>query len=69
MLVFQLMSSRSTVSDRFYRALYAVLGTDGPHAANRSPMFLSLLFKAMKVRIAGRTAKWAAWTARLLLSR
>ncbi len=45
MLVYQLVSSRAAVSDRLYRALYAVLATDGPATSNRAPMFLALVFK------------------------
>jgi ribosome biogenesis protein MAK21 len=46
LLLFQLMSSRSTVSDRFYRALYAVLCSPELQRSSKAPMFLSLLFKA-----------------------
>ncbi|KAI7841479.1 hypothetical protein COHA_004873 [Chlorella ohadii] len=60
LLLFQLMSSRSTVSDRFYRALYAVLGSPELYRSTKSPMFLSLLFKAIKADVsAKRTAAFA----------
>ena len=45
MLMYQLMSARAAISDRFYRALYAVLLSDGPTTSSRAPMFLALLFK------------------------
>lgn len=45
MLMYQLMSARNAISDRFYRAMYTVLATDGPTTSNRGPMFLALLFK------------------------
>jgi len=37
--------AQATVSDRFYRALYAVLGSDGPATSSKAPMFLALLYK------------------------
>jgi len=66
MLLFQLMSARSAVSDRFYRALYAVMGAggDGPTASARAPMFLALLYKAMKADVSA--ARAAAFAKRLL---
>lgn len=45
MLMFQLMSSRNSVPDRFYRAVYSVLLSDGPSTSSKAPMFLSLVFK------------------------
>ncbi len=45
LLLFQLLSGREAVSDRFYRALYDVLLADGPFAATKAPMFMSLLYK------------------------
>ncbi len=65
LLMFQLMSARDSVSDRFYRALYAVLLTPGPVASGgRASMFLSLLFKAMKADVSAR--RCAAFAKRLL---
>jgi hypothetical protein len=65
MLMFQLMSARDAVSDRFFRALYAVLLTPGPVASgSRSSMFLSLLFKAMKADVSAK--RCAAFAKRLL---
>lgn len=48
--MYQLLSGRNAISDRFYRALYAVLLTEGARGAAgvRGPQFLSLLVKAMK---------------------
>lgn len=45
MLVWQLMSSKSTASDRFYRALYVTVAHDALPLSTKSPMFLALLFK------------------------
>ena len=45
MLMYQLMSSRNSVPDRFYRAVYSVLLSDGPSTSSKAPMFLSLVFK------------------------
>mmetsp|Transcript_8714 Transcript_8714/g.18540 ORF Transcript_8714/g.18540 Transcript_8714/m.18540 type:complete len:1163 (-) Transcript_8714:938-4426(-) len=64
MLMFQLMSSRNAISDRFYRALYSVLLSDGPITSNKTPMFLALLFKAMKADVSVKRV--AAFAKRLL---
>lgn len=64
LLLFQLMSSRSTVSDRFYRALYAVLGSPELYRSTKAPMFLSLLFKAIKADVSAK--RTAAFAKRLL---
>lgn len=48
MLMYQLMSTRQSIPDRFYRALYAVLLTDGPSTSSKAPMFLALLFKVWR---------------------
>jgi ribosome biogenesis protein MAK21 len=64
LLLFQLMSSRSTVSDRFYRALYAVLGSSELYRSTKAPMFLSLLFKAIKADVSAK--RTAAFAKRLL---
>lgn len=39
------MSSRNSIPDRFYRAMYTVLLTDGPSTSTKAPMFLGLVFK------------------------
>ncbi|KAI3423892.1 hypothetical protein D9Q98_009726 [Chlorella vulgaris] len=64
LLLFQLMSSRSTVSDRFYRALYAAMSSSELHRSTKGPMFLSLLFKALKADVSSRRS--AAFAKRLL---
>ncbi|KAL4421400.1 hypothetical protein ABPG75_010691 [Micractinium tetrahymenae] len=64
LLLFQLMSSRSTVSDRFYRALYSVLGSPELFRSTKAPLFLSLLFKALKADVSSRRA--AAFAKRML---
>ncbi|EFN54473.1 hypothetical protein CHLNCDRAFT_52919 [Chlorella variabilis] len=64
LLLFQLMSSRSTVSDRFYRALYAVLSSPELYRSTKAPMLLSLLFKALKADVSSRRS--AAFAKRLL---
>ncbi|GAB4813011.1 hypothetical protein N2152v2_000057 [Parachlorella kessleri] len=46
LLLFQLMTSRSSVSDRFYRAMYSALESPELTRSTKAPMFLSLLFKA-----------------------
>ena len=45
MLMWQLLSGRAAVSDRFYRALYSVMASETPASSSKSPMFLALLFK------------------------
>lgn len=64
MLMHQLMAARDSVSDRFYRALYSVLATDGPTTSSKAPMFLALLFKAMKSDVSVKRV--AAFAKRLL---
>ncbi|KAL6757303.1 CBF/Mak21 family-domain-containing protein [Haematococcus lacustris] len=64
MLMWQLMSSKSAVTDRFYRALYSVMSNEAALTSSKAPMFLSLLFKAMRVDIS--TKRCAAFSKRLL---
>ncbi len=33
----------------YYRALYSALDREGPTTSSRAPMFLALLFRAMRV--------------------
>lgn len=66
MLMWQLLAGRGAVSDRFYRALYAVLATDGPCTSSKATMFLALLFKAMKADPSSKRV--AAFAKRLLQS-
>lgn len=48
LLLYQLMSSRSSISDRFYRSMYSLLLSPELLKSTKTPMFLSLLFKALK---------------------
>eukprot|EP01023_Acetabularia_acetabulum_P059807 TRINITY_DN7190_c0_g1_i2.p1 TRINITY_DN7190_c0_g1~~TRINITY_DN7190_c0_g1_i2.p1 ORF type:complete len:1104 (+),score=203.09 TRINITY_DN7190_c0_g1_i2:85-3396(+) len=66
MLLFQLMASKTSVNDRFYRTLYACILSTGFLSASLSKpsMFLSLVFKAMKQDIS--LARISAFTKRLL---
>uniref|UniRef100_A0A383VK77 CCAAT-binding factor domain-containing protein n=1 Tax=Tetradesmus obliquus TaxID=3088 RepID=A0A383VK77_TETOB len=66
MLMHQLLSGRNAVSDRFYRALYAVLLAEGARGAAgaRAPQFMSLLVKAMKADVSVKRV--AAFAKRLL---
>ncbi|KAF5834970.1 CBF/Mak21 family-domain-containing protein [Dunaliella salina] len=64
MLMWQLFSTQATISERFYRALYAVLSSDGPATSSKAPMFLALLYKAMRVDVSPKRA--AAFAKRLL---
>ncbi|GFH16006.1 CBF domain-containing protein [Haematococcus lacustris] len=50
MLMWQLMSSKSAVTDRFYRALYSVMSNEAALTSSKAPMFLSLLFKHQALR-------------------
>jgi ribosome biogenesis protein MAK21 len=64
LLLHQLMSSRNSISDRFYRALYAVLASPELTRSTKAPMFLALLFKALKQDVSPRRV--AAFAKRLL---
>ncbi|EFJ51407.1 hypothetical protein VOLCADRAFT_87659 [Volvox carteri f. nagariensis] len=64
MLMYQLMSARAAISDRYYRALYAALDRDGPTTSSRAPMFLALLFTAMRGDVSVKRV--AAFAKRLL---
>ncbi|KXZ46949.1 hypothetical protein GPECTOR_39g443 [Gonium pectorale] len=64
MLMYQLMSARAAISDRYYRALYAAMEREGPTTSSRAPMFLSLLFKAMQGDVSVKRV--AAFAKRLL---
>ncbi len=48
LLLYQLMSSQSSISDRFYRALYAALLNRELPLSTKAPLFLSLFLKAVK---------------------
>ncbi|GIL62556.1 hypothetical protein Vafri_16644, partial [Volvox africanus] len=64
MLMYQLMSARSAINDRYYRALYAALDREGPTTSSRAPMFLALLYKAMQADVSVKRV--AAFAKRLL---
>ena len=48
MLIYQVMESRQSVSDRYYQALYAKLLDPDIHTSTKHTMFLNLLFKSLK---------------------
>ncbi|XP_063773645.1 CCAAT/enhancer-binding protein zeta [Pseudophryne corroboree] len=64
MLLFQVMDSQQTVSNRYYAALYRKLLDPGLSQGSRQTMFLNLLFKSMKVDVVLRRVK--AFVKRLL---
>jgi ribosome biogenesis protein MAK21 len=64
LLLHQLMTARNSVSDRFYRALYAVLISPELPRSTKAPMFLSLLWKAVRADVSARRV--AAFAKRLL---
>ncbi|XP_064195923.1 CCAAT/enhancer-binding protein zeta [Anguilla rostrata] len=64
MLLFQVMDSQQTISDRYYVALYRKLMDPGLHMCSKQGMFLNLLYKSLKVDIVLRRVK--AFVKRLL---
>ncbi|XP_068730456.1 CCAAT/enhancer-binding protein zeta-like [Montipora capricornis] len=48
MLLFQVMESRQSVSDRFYQALYAKLLDPTLKASSKQALFLNVLYKSLK---------------------
>ncbi|XP_066532775.1 CCAAT/enhancer-binding protein zeta [Hoplias malabaricus] len=64
MLLFQVMDSQQTVSDRYYVALYRKLLDPGLSVSLRQSMFLNLLYKSLKADIVLRRIK--AFVKRLL---
>ncbi|KAM3603557.1 uncharacterized protein V6R79_024729 [Siganus canaliculatus] len=64
MLLFQVMDSQQTVSDRYYVALYRKLLDPGLSSSSRQTMFLNLVYKSLKVDIVLRRVK--AFVKRLL---
>lgn len=64
MLLFQVMDSQQTVSDRYYVALYRKLLDPGLFSSSRKSMFLNLLYKSLKADIVLRRVK--AFVKRLL---
>jgi ribosome biogenesis protein MAK21 len=51
MLLFQVMNSTNSVSDRFYTALYAKLNDPKVRETSKHTLFLNLLYKAIKVDV------------------
>ncbi|XP_063079230.1 CCAAT/enhancer-binding protein zeta isoform X2 [Engraulis encrasicolus] len=64
MLLFQVMDSQQTISDRYYVALYRKLLDPGLSKSSRQSMFLNLLYKSLKADIVLRRVK--AFVKRLL---
>uniref|UniRef100_G3PDL1 CCAAT/enhancer-binding protein zeta n=1 Tax=Gasterosteus aculeatus aculeatus TaxID=481459 RepID=G3PDL1_GASAC len=64
MLLFQVMDSQQSVSDRYYVALYRKLMDPGLSSCSRQSMFLNLLYKSLKADIVLRRVK--AFVKRLL---
>nr|XP_015210566.1 PREDICTED: CCAAT/enhancer-binding protein zeta [Lepisosteus oculatus] len=64
MLLFQVMDSQQTISDRYYVALYKKLLDPGLSQCSKQAMFLNLLYKSLKADIVLRRVK--AFVKRLL---
>ncbi|XP_006135285.2 CCAAT/enhancer-binding protein zeta [Pelodiscus sinensis] len=64
MLLFQVMDSHQTVSDRYYAALYKKLLDPGLTACSKQSMFLNLVYKSVKADVVLRRVK--AFVKRLL---
>ncbi|XP_057678643.1 CCAAT/enhancer-binding protein zeta isoform X2 [Corythoichthys intestinalis] len=64
MLLFQVMDSRQSLSDRYYVALYRKLLDAGLSTSTRQNMFLNLMYKSLKADTAARRVK--AFLKRLL---
>ncbi|CAJ0943145.1 unnamed protein product [Ranitomeya imitator] len=64
MLLFQVMDSQQTVSNRYFSALYRKLLDPGLSQGSKQTMFLNLLFKSMKADVVLRRVK--AFVKRLL---
>ncbi|XP_041661344.1 CCAAT/enhancer-binding protein zeta [Cheilinus undulatus] len=64
MLLFQVMDSQQSISDRYYTALYRKLIDPGLSSSSRQSMFLNLLYKSLKADIVLRRVK--AFVKRLL---
>ncbi|KAL7888530.1 hypothetical protein AOLI_G00035040 [Acnodon oligacanthus] len=64
MLLFQVMDSQQSVSDRYYVALYRKLLDPGLFVCSRQSMFLNLLYKSLKTDVVLRRIK--AFVKRLL---
>ncbi|ETP07141.1 hypothetical protein F441_16529 [Phytophthora nicotianae CJ01A1] len=64
MLLFQVMNSTNSVSDRFYTALYGKLIDPKVRETSKHTLFLNLIFRAMKADVS--PARAGAFTKRLL---
>jgi len=64
MLLFQVMSSTNSVSDRFYSALYGKLIDPKVRETSKHTLFLNLIFRAIKADVS--PARAGAFTKRLL---
>jgi ribosome biogenesis protein MAK21 len=64
LLLQQLMAGRDAVSDRFYRALYAVLSSPELPRSTKAPLLLGLVFRALKADVS--PPRVAAFAKRLL---
>ncbi|MBZ3876929.1 CCAAT/enhancer-binding protein zeta [Sciurus carolinensis] len=64
MLLFQVMNSQQTISDRYYTALYRKMLDPGLMVCSKQAMFLNLVYKSLKADIVLRRVK--AFVKRLL---
>ncbi|XP_004686350.1 PREDICTED: CCAAT/enhancer-binding protein zeta [Condylura cristata] len=64
MLLFQVMNSQQTISDRYYSALYRKMLDPGLISCSKQAMFLNLVYKSLKADIMLRRVK--AFVKRLL---
>ncbi|KAM4867789.1 CCAAT/enhancer-binding protein zeta isoform 2-T3 [Thomomys bottae] len=64
MLLFQVMNSQQTISDRYYSALYRKMLDPGLMMCSKQAMFLNLVYKSLKADIVLRRVK--AFVKRLL---
>ncbi len=60
----QISKTNSTISDRFYRALYSRIGDLAEAGESRHPLFLSVILKSMKADVSTKRVK--AFAKRLL---
>lgn len=64
MLLFQVMNSQQTISDRYYTALYKKMLDPGLTTCSKQAMFLNLIYKSLKADVMLRRVK--AFVKRLL---
>ena len=62
-LLHQLLSAHASISDRFYRALYAALLQPALPTSTKASMLLALLFKAVSLspEPLPSVTKWGGW--------